>query len=52
MSTESEPRTTANVLGKFRKELTENGIPDDVADDLVREAGITEIRNDGWSVKR
>jgi hypothetical protein len=50
MSTESEPRTTAQNLGKFRKELIENEIPDYVANDLLREAGITEIRNGHWSV--
>jgi hypothetical protein len=37
--------STAQVLGKFRKELLEEGIPFDVADDLVRAAASMLIDN-------
>jgi hypothetical protein len=32
------PMPHAEALGKFRKELIDNGIPNHLADDLVREA--------------
>lgn len=52
MSTESEPqRTTADELGRFRKELIENEIPDEVADVIVLHAAKDTISNSGWSVK-
>ncbi|WP_156532904.1 hypothetical protein [Cellulosimicrobium sp. I38E] len=49
---EQEKETTAVLLGKFRTELTQNGIPDNVADDLVRHAGTVTITEFGWSVTR
>lgn len=41
--------TTAKGLGRFRKELTAEGIPDELADDLVREAA-RQILQDGLAV--
>lgn len=44
--------TTARYLGGYRKELLEQGIPDEVADALVRDAAHNLVDNDGLRVKR
>ena len=44
--------TTAQVLGKFRKELIEEGISPDSTEVIVRETVLYQIRNgEGFSVK-
>lgn len=41
-------RTTAEILGQYRKELLANDIPEDVADYLVRDAANIMLRNSGY----
>lgn len=51
MNGDTSPRmTTAEGLGRFHKELTDQGITDALADDLVRQAA-TVILEDGLTVK-
>lgn len=44
--------TTADYLGRYRKELLEQGIPAEVADALVRDAAHDLVGSDGLRVKR
>ena len=51
MNGDTPPRiTTAEGLGRFRKELRDQGITDSLADDLVRQAA-TALLEDGLVVK-
>lgn len=43
--------TTAAALGSYYKELTEAGIPSDLVDDLVRDAGHYLHNNEGVAVR-
>ncbi|MBN0039379.1 hypothetical protein JN535_04215 [Cellulosimicrobium cellulans] len=52
MSTESEPQaSTADVLGKFRKELIEQGFNEDEAFTLARQAAQSIFEHDYLVVK-
>ena len=44
-------KTTAQILGRFRKELIEESVPAELADKLVLDAGHAIVENDGLGVK-
>ena len=43
-----EPLTTAATLGKFYKELIEEGVPEHVCDLIVRDVAQTITHEDGY----
>ena len=49
-NTEKKPMTTAEALGKYRKELLDHGFDHDSVKDLVRDAA-PEVLRDGLGVK-
>lgn len=49
---EIQKLTTGEVFGRLYVELVANGVPENVAEDIVRDSAIEEVRQCGYVLRR